>query len=61
MEGLCLKFTPLIVKRLLGYLSMFGPIADTSWIVQTVLTEALTHLHLPTHPCYVPSVIVQWL
>ena len=31
MEGLGLKFTLLIVRRLLGRLSMFGPIAGTSW------------------------------
>ena len=31
MEGMCLKFTPVAVTCLLGPLSMFGPIAGTSW------------------------------
>ena len=31
MEGMGLKFTPVVVRRLLGPLSMFGPMAGTSW------------------------------
>ena len=31
MEGMGLKLTPVLVRRLLGHLSMFGPMADTSW------------------------------
>ena len=31
MEGMGLKFTPVIVGHLLGPLSMFGPMASTSW------------------------------
>ena len=29
MEGMSLKLTPVVVKRLLGPLSMFGPMAGT--------------------------------
>ena len=46
MEGMGLKFIRVMVRCLLGPLSMFGPMAGTSWIhsyvVQTVLTECLT-------------------
>ena len=31
MEGMGLKFTPMVVKHLLGPLSMFGPGAGISW------------------------------
>ena len=31
MEGMGLKFTPVVVRCLLGLLSMFGPIAGISW------------------------------
>ena len=31
MEGMGLKFTSAVVKRLLGPLSMFEPMAGTSW------------------------------
>ena len=31
MEGMGLKFTPVVVRCLLGHLSMFVPIAGTSW------------------------------
>ena len=31
MEGMGLKFIPVVVRRLLGPLSVFGPMADTSW------------------------------
>ena len=31
MEDMGLKFTPVVVRRLLGRLGMFGPMADTSW------------------------------
>ena len=31
MEGMGLKFTPVIVRCVLGSPSMFGPIAGTSW------------------------------
>ena len=31
MEGMRLKFTPVIAKHLLGHPSMFGPMAGTSW------------------------------
>ena len=31
MEGTGLKFIPVIVRRLLGHLSMFGSMAGTSW------------------------------
>ena len=31
MEDMGLKFTPVIVRHLLGPLSMFGPMAGTSW------------------------------
>ena len=63
-----LKLTPLVVKRLLGPLSMFGPVVGISWIhiiasplVQTVLTEGLTCLppaaNRPTHhSLYMPFV-----
>ena len=30
MEGIGLKFTPVIGRRLLGHLHMFGPMAGTS-------------------------------
>ena len=30
MEGMGLKFTPVIGRRLLRHLSMFGPMASTS-------------------------------
>ena len=30
MEFMGLKFTPVIGRHLLGYLRMFGPMADTS-------------------------------
>ena len=46
--------TPMVVSRLLGPLSMFAPMADTSWthnyVIQTVLTLDLTNLQLPTLP-----------
>ena len=32
MEDMGLKFTPVVVKRLLGPPSMVGPMAGTSWI-----------------------------
>ena len=31
MEGMGLKFIPVMVRRYLGPLSMFGPMAGTSW------------------------------
>ena len=31
MEGVGLKLTPVVVKHLLGRLSMFVPMAGTSW------------------------------
>ena len=31
MEGMGLKFIPVVVRRLLGPLSMFGPFAGISW------------------------------
>ena len=31
MEGMGLEFTPVVVRRLLSPLSMFGPMAGTSW------------------------------
>ena len=31
MEGMGLKLTPVVVRHLLGPLSMFGPMASTSW------------------------------
>ena len=31
MEGMDLKFTPVVVRRLLGPLSLFSPMASTSW------------------------------
>ena len=63
MEGMDLKFTPVMRKSLLRHSSMFGPMAGTSGIhSQTVPTEGLTHLWLPTHPTpyNMPSVILQW-
>ena len=54
MKGVGLKLTLVVVRHLIGPPSMFGPMAETSWthsyIVQTVLTESLTHLQLPTLP-----------
>ena len=32
MEGMDLKLTSVIVGHLLGNLSMFGPMAGTSWV-----------------------------
>ena len=61
MEGMGLKFTPVIGRPLLHHPSVFGTMAGTSgMLVQTVITEGLTHLRLPTHPYNVPSVILQW-
>ena len=31
MEGLGLKLTPVVVRRFLGTVNMFGPMAGTSW------------------------------
>ena len=31
MEGMGLKLTPVVVRRLLDRLGMFGPMAVTSW------------------------------
>ena len=31
MEGMSLKLTLVVVRRLLGHLGMFGPMAGTSW------------------------------
>ena len=31
MEGMGLKFTPVVVRHLLGHLGTFGPMAGTSW------------------------------
>ena len=31
MEGMYLKLTPVVVRRLLDCLGMFGPVAGTSW------------------------------
>ena len=31
MEGMGLKFTPVVVTHFSGYLSMFGPMPGTSW------------------------------
>ena len=31
MEGMGLQFTPVVVRRLFGHLSVFGPMAGTSW------------------------------
>ena len=31
MEGMGLKLTPVLVRHLLGPLSMFGPMTGTSW------------------------------
>ena len=55
MEGMGLKLTPVVVRCLLSPLSMFGPMAGTSWIhtvasIKLVLTEGITHLQLPTQP-----------
>ena len=32
MEGMGLKLTTMVVRRLIGPLHMFGLMADTSWI-----------------------------
>ena len=59
MEGMGVKLTSVVVRHLLGCPSMFGPIAGNSWthmysysVVQTILTESLTHLRLPTLPLH---------
>ena len=31
MEGMGVKFNPVVVRHLLGPLSMCGPVAGTSW------------------------------
>ena len=31
MEGMGLKFIPVMARCVLGHLSMFGPMAGTSW------------------------------
>ena len=33
MEGMGLKLTPVVVRRLLSRLDMFGPMSGTSWII----------------------------
>ena len=50
MEGTGLKFTPVVVKHLLGTLSMcwaYGRHFLDSWLVQAVLTEGMTNFQLP--------------
>ena len=52
MEGMGLKLIPVVVRHLLGPLSMFEPMAGTSWthsyIVQTVLMELPQAAHPPS-------------
>ena len=60
MEGMGLKFTPGIGRRLLRHLSMFGPMAGTSGThiaSPKVLMDSLTHLQLLTYPSTCPSPI----
>ena len=63
MEGMSLKLTPVVMRHLLGgSLSMFGPMLALfgliATVVQTVLTEGLAYLQLPTFsyhpPCTCP-------
>ena len=76
MEGMGLKFTLRIGRRLLMQFKHVWACGWNFWdpqLVQTVLTEGLTCLWLPTHPSTlhspsspptpynVPSVILQWL
>ena len=51
IEGMGLKFTPVIGRSLLGHSSMFRHFWDP-YLVQTVLTEGLTHIRIPTYPLY---------
>ena len=37
MEGVGLKFTPVVLRHLLGLLSLFGPMACTSWTILQML------------------------
>ena len=52
MEGISLKLTPVVVKRFLGSLGMFGLLADIylfdSELLRTVLMEGTTCFKLPT-------------
>ena len=59
MEGMGLKFTPVLGRHLLHYSSMFWPMADTSG------TLILATLNCPDrgfnpNPYIVPPVILQW-
>ena len=56
MEGMGVKFTPGIGGRMLRHSSEFGHMAGTSGtqLVQTVLTDGLARLRLPTHPLHPP-------
>ena len=69
MEGKGLKLTSVVVSRLLCPLSMFGPMAGTSWTHSWDSPNSPSRgfnlplaipSNLPT-PLYVPLVILQWL
>ena len=69
MEGKGLKFTPVVVNRLLCPLSMFGPMTGTSWTHSWASPNnpsggfnlpLAAPSNLPT-PLYIPLVILQLL
>ena len=71
MEGMNLKFTPVIVRHLLGPLACLG-----LWLAPLGLIASLNNPNrgynpplathhppqpLPAHPLYAPRMILQWL
>ena len=60
MEGMGLKLTPVVVRCLLSLLSMFGPMAGTSWIHTVASTNSPNRGYNPpptphpTTPLYMP-------
>ena len=64
MEGMGLKITPVMGRRLLTlfqHVRAYGWHLCDSWLVQTILMNGLPHLQLPTHPYNMSPVILQWL
>ena len=56
MEGMGIKFIPVIARRLLGPLSMFGPILGASWthIASPNNPNGRFNLSLAAHPPHYP-------
>ena len=59
MENMCHIFTPVVMRHLLGPISMFGPMAGTSWThsysKQSYVTKGQFNLPSAAHPLLPPT------